>query len=266
MRKELRGRCLPCAGRRRRGLQEGNSPGAKPETTLSSGAPLPPANSRMRSAASARGLGQSTIREPRTQPQPIDFAHARRHLGPRPGRGCRSRAPLPALARRPAHARRRVGSRLGRGCRPRGYSSPKPGAESSGGGDGVGRGDSPLGRSESGRLLAWLPPRATSYAIPYVLTTTQARATSAPPPRSPLLPAAAMSWRLPLKQPGLGGTRSGDRPGRERGGVRARREGRGGGRATAPRPSSPLPPAAPWRPRPFLADSLGSDQTPRTGH
>lgn len=155
------------------------------------------------------------------------LTHAQRRLGPRPGSKYNPGAARPAPASDFAHARRHLGPRPGRGCAPEPHSQPSPDdlrtrgdawargsggavalgatphrnlARSSGGGGGVGRGGSPLGRSESGRLLAWLPPpAATSYAIPYVLTTTQARATSAPPPRSPLLPAAAMSWRLPLK-------------------------------------------------------------------
>lgn len=96
------------------------------------------------------------------------------------------------------------------------------------------------------------------------LTSAQARAASAPPSRSPLLlgrgPGAATSWRLPLKQPGLGGLRSVARPG-------TRREGsalEGRGPATAPRPSSSRP-AAHCRPRPFLADSPplpGADPRP----
>lgn len=113
------------------------------------------------------------------------LTHAQRRLGPRPGSKYNPGAARPAPASDFAHARRHLGPRPGRGCAPEPHSQPSPDdlrtrgdawargsggavalgatphrnlARSSGGGGGVGRGGSPLGRSESGRLLAWLPP------------------------------------------------------------------------------------------------------------
>lgn len=173
-------------------------PWCEARDNLRGGAPLPPGNSRMRSAASARSLGRSTIREPRAQPQPATLRTRGDTSALGLGEGV---APEPHSQPSPDDLRTRgdAWARGAGGAVAPGATPHRNLARSSGGGGGVGRGGSPLGRSESGRLLAWLPPPATSYAIPYVLTTTQARATSAPPPRSPLLPAAAMSWRLPLK-------------------------------------------------------------------
>ncbi|XDB56116.1 PREDICTED: translation initiation factor IF-2-like [Capra hircus] len=157
-----------------------------------------------------------------------------RRLGPRPGSGYDPWAARPAAARGCAHARRHLGPSTGQECGPR---APRPG---------LAGGLAHAQRRLSKRPRAGLSPQGLLSQLPRP----EARTTSAQPPGSPLLlgrgTGATTSWRLPQKQPGLGGMRPDARSPREEEGSEP--EGRGGGRATAPRPSSPLPPC---RPRPL---------------
>ena len=180
-------------------------------------------------------------------------AHARRHLSPSTGQECRPRAPRPGLAGGLAHAQTRLSKRPRAGLSPQGLLSQLPRPEV--GQRGAGRGGFPLWGSARGRIRA-RHPLLTSCAIPSALTSTQARTTSARPPGSPLLlgwgTGATTSWRLPQKQPGLGGMRPDARSRREEGGADPRGgEGRGPGDGASPLlPAAPLPPPPP-PPPPF---------------
>lgn len=82
--------CLACG--RRGSLRSGE---ASREPRPSSDAPHPPGGSHTRSAAWARGLGGGGNNRRVARPAPASgFAHARRRLGPRPGRGCNPRGLL----------------------------------------------------------------------------------------------------------------------------------------------------------------------------
>ena len=251
-----RGSCLTRAGIRRKSLQAGDEPWRDATRDPRGAASLPPATHACAPhAASILDLGRGTRPGSGYDPRGArpatarGCAHARRHLGPSTGQDCRPRAPRPGLAGGLAHAQRRLSKRPRAGLSPQGLLSQLPRPEV--GQRGAGRGGFPLGGPARGRIRARRPLLA-SCALPSALTSTQAQTTSARPPGSPLLlgwgTGATSSWRLPQKQPGLGGMHPDARSRREEEGSGP--EGRGGGRAMAPRPSSPLPPCRP-RPRPL---------------